>query len=63
MLWPIDPLQSGDSATTTVSGQRFGKHVPAAKNTPATIELLLEMRCFLCGPCRDIMTRTAGAMS
>jgi hypothetical protein len=43
----------------SVPGQLFGKHVPAAKNTHATIE----ERCSLCGPCREVITRTAGAMS
>jgi hypothetical protein len=44
---------------TAASGQELGKHVPAAKNTHATIEEL----CFLCGPCREVITRTASAMS
>jgi hypothetical protein len=35
ILWRID-------TTTTVSGQRLGKHVPSATNAHATIELLLE---------------------
>jgi hypothetical protein len=35
-----------------VSGQRLGKHVPAATDTNATIEEL----CFVCGPCRNIIT-------
>jgi hypothetical protein len=35
------------------SGQRLGKHVPAATDTNAT-----EGRCFLCGPCRDAITGT-----
>jgi hypothetical protein len=48
----------------TVSGQRLGKHVSAATNTHAIIELLLETGYFLCGPCRDvIITRTVGAMN
>jgi hypothetical protein len=42
VMWRIDPLLSGDSVTATVSGQRLGKHVTAATNTHATIELLLE---------------------
>jgi hypothetical protein len=32
--------------TRTVSGRRLGKHVPAATNRRATIELLLETGCF-----------------
>jgi hypothetical protein len=48
---------SGDSVNKTVSGQRLGKHVPATINTHVTIELLLETGCFLCGPCRDVITR------
>jgi hypothetical protein len=46
VLWRIDPLLSHDSVTTTVSGQWLGKHVTAATNTRATIELLLETGCF-----------------
>jgi hypothetical protein len=46
ILWRIDPLLSDDSVTATVSGQRLGKHVPAATNTHATVELLLETGCF-----------------
>jgi hypothetical protein len=41
-----------------VSGQHLGKHVPVAMDTNATIE----ERCFLCGPCREVITRTVGAM-
>jgi hypothetical protein len=33
--------------------------VPAATNTHARIE----ERCFLCGPCREVITRTVGAMN
>jgi hypothetical protein len=47
----------------TVSGQRLGKHVPAATNTHATIDLLLETGCILRDPCRDVITRTVGTMS
>jgi hypothetical protein len=46
-------------ACTAVSGQRLGNQVPAAKDTNATIE----ERCFLRGSCRDVITRTVGAMS
>jgi hypothetical protein len=42
----IDLLLTDDSVTATFSGQRFGKHVPAATNTHTTIELLLETRGF-----------------
>jgi hypothetical protein len=35
-----------------VSGQRLSKQVPAATDTSATIEEL----CFLCGPCRDVIS-------
>jgi hypothetical protein len=45
-MWRIDPFLSGDSVTATFSGQRLGKHVLAATNTHATIELLLETGCF-----------------
>jgi hypothetical protein len=44
--------------TTTVSEQRLGKHVPVTTNTHATVDLQLETVCFLCGPCRDVMSRT-----
>jgi hypothetical protein len=39
-----------------VSWQRLGKHVPAATDTNATIEQL----CFLCGPCRDVISKGQG---
>jgi hypothetical protein len=42
-----------------ISGQRLGKHVPAATVTNVTIK----ERCLLCGPCRNVITRTAGAIS
>jgi hypothetical protein len=46
-----DPLlrneRETDGYTRAVSRQQLGKHVPAAKDTNATIEEL----CFLCGPC------------
>jgi hypothetical protein len=35
-----------DEYTTDVSRQRLGKHIPAATNLYATIEVLLEMECF-----------------
>jgi hypothetical protein len=43
----------------TASGQQHGKHVPAVTDTKATIE----ERCFLCSPCRDVITRTDGTMT
>jgi hypothetical protein len=39
--------------TAHVSGQRLGKHVPAATVTNATIE----EQCFLCGPFRDVISK------
>jgi hypothetical protein len=36
-----------------VSGQRLGKHVPAATNTSETIEELH----FLRGPCQDVISK------
>jgi hypothetical protein len=36
-----------------VSTQQLDKHVPAATNAHATIE----ERCFLWGPCREVITR------
>jgi hypothetical protein len=41
--------------TATVSVQRLRKHVPTAANTHATVKLLLETGCFLCGPCRIVI--------
>jgi hypothetical protein len=41
------------------SRQQLGKHILAATNTHETIE----ERRFLCGPCREVKTRTVGAMS
>jgi hypothetical protein len=43
----------------TVSRQRLGKHVAAAMNMHA----ITEERCFLHGPCQDVITRTVGAMN
>lgn len=43
--------------TATVSKQLLGKHVPAKTNTHATMNLLLERKCLLCGPCRYLMSR------
>jgi hypothetical protein len=37
------PLLANGSETTFVSRQRIGKHIPAATDTHATIEILLEM--------------------
>jgi hypothetical protein len=34
-----------------------------ATNKHATIQLLLETVCFLCGPDRDVITRTVGAVN
>jgi hypothetical protein len=36
--------------TNADSGQRLGKHIPAATDTNATVEEL----CFQLSPCRDI---------
>jgi hypothetical protein len=46
VMWSIDPLLIGDSVTATGSGQQLVKHVPAAMNTYAIIELLLQTGCF-----------------
>jgi hypothetical protein len=46
ILWRIDPLLSDNFVTKTVSGQRLGKHGPAAMNAHPTVDLLLETRCF-----------------
>jgi hypothetical protein len=47
-------------ACRTVSRQRFGKHVPAATDTHATREVLLET-VFLLGPCKGVIRRTIEA--
>jgi hypothetical protein len=39
--------------TTAFSGQRLGEHVAAAADRNATVEEL----CFICGPCRDIISK------
>jgi hypothetical protein len=62
-LWCIDTLLSGNSVNNAHFWQQLGKHVPTAMNMHATIELLLETECLLCGPCRDVITRTVGAMT
>jgi hypothetical protein len=41
---------------TTVSQQWHGKRIPVETITYVTIDL--ETGCFLCGPCRDVMSRT-----
>jgi hypothetical protein len=46
---------------TAVSEQRLGKHVPAETNTHATTDLLLEIRCSLCGPLRGLIKKRTGA--
>jgi hypothetical protein len=51
ILWRIDQLLCGDSLD---SGRCY---VTAVTCTHATIE----GRCFLCGPCRDVITRRFGA--
>jgi hypothetical protein len=60
---PYRPVAKLFYKQRTFLGNGFDKHIPAATNTHATIELLLEKGCFLCGPCRDVITRTVGAMS
>lgn len=41
---------------TSLYATIYGKHVPAATNMHETIK----ERCFLCGRCREFITRTAG---
>jgi uncharacterized CHY-type Zn-finger protein len=41
-----------------ISGQQLSKHIPAATNLHATIE----ERCFLCGPCQEVVTRTENSV-
>jgi hypothetical protein len=45
--------------TRAVSGQRLGKHLPVAADTKAAIEEL----CFMCGPCRDVISKEQGQFS
>jgi hypothetical protein len=47
------------SETTFVSRQRLGKHVPAATDTHATTEILLETT-FLLDPCKGVIRKTTG---
>jgi hypothetical protein len=60
ILWHTDQLLCNDcdmgGYTRTVCGQRLGNHVPGATDTNATIEEL----CFLCGPCRDVISKGQG---
>jgi uncharacterized CHY-type Zn-finger protein len=42
--------------TLSVCGQQLGKHVPGGTGTNAKIE----ERCFMCGPCKEVITRTVG---
>jgi hypothetical protein len=42
--------------TRAVSGQWFGKHIPRVTDTNVTIEEL----CFLCGMCRDFISKGQG---
>jgi hypothetical protein len=44
------------SYTRAISGQRLGKHFPAATDTNATIEEW----GFLLGPCRDVISKGQG---
>jgi hypothetical protein len=39
--------------TRAISGHRLVKHVPAATDPNYIIEEL----CFLCGPCRDVISQ------
>jgi hypothetical protein len=45
--------------SAVISGQQILENVPAATDTKAAIE----ERCFLCCLCREMITRTVGAMS
>jgi hypothetical protein len=50
ILWRVEPLIWNDREiskyTGAISRQRLGKHVPAATNAHATIQVLLETGCF-----------------
>jgi hypothetical protein len=55
-MWRVEPLLCNDREmggyTSAVSGQRLSKHVPAATDMNATIELY-----FLLGPYRDVISK------
>jgi hypothetical protein len=55
----IEELWFSVARDTAVSGQELVKHVPVATDKKATIE----ERCFLRRPSREVITRTAGAIS
>jgi hypothetical protein len=44
--------------TRAVSGQRLGKHVPSARHEYNNGTA--EERCFLRGPCRDVISKGRG---
>jgi hypothetical protein len=48
--------------TATVSGQRLGKHVPLARQQILN-NATVETGCFLCGSCRDIISKGQGQLS
>jgi hypothetical protein len=60
ILWRVEPLLCNHCEmggyTRAVSGQWLSKNVPAATDTNVTIEEL----CFLCGPCRDVISKGQG---
>jgi hypothetical protein len=51
--------------TRAVSGQRLGKHVPAARQQSlnnAKVGTTMEDMCFLCGLCRDVISKRQGRL-
>jgi hypothetical protein len=54
------PLLANGYETTFVSRKQLSKHVPAAMDKHAAIEVLLET-VFLVGPCKGSIRKTIGA--
>jgi hypothetical protein len=62
IVWHVDPLLGNDresSSYTTVAKQRLCKEAFFHGNNCTTIMEL----CFLCGPCRDGISRTVQSVS
>jgi hypothetical protein len=52
--------------TTAVSGQQLGEHVPVTRQrilNNATVGRNNNELCFLCGPCRDVISKGQGQLS
>jgi hypothetical protein len=66
--WHVDPLLGNDreisSYTTAVARKWLGSdHMGIPTDAQVTVVTATEERCFLCCPCLDVISRTAGAMS